>query len=558
MPVPARRLCRAASAGCTLPSRKAATNCCTPPHSHGWSLEGIEIFELVPPELSLDPQQEQSIVYTADLELGETLRLVMAEVERLRPTRIVFDRLAEIRLLAQSSLRYRRQVLALKYLFAKLGATGLLLDDMACPQPELNLHSIAHGVIRLEQVALQYGAERRRLRVFKMRSRQFRGGYHDFVIRRGGLIIFPRLIAAEHRLPDPRRPAGDQWRARTGHAPGRRPGPRHWDPDPGAVRRRQILGLAAVRHPGAEPGRPGSAGELRRGALGGAAPRRRPGHGPAPVHRQRAAWCWNRSIPPNTRPAKSISLVRRSVEQHDASMVVLDSLNGYQSAMLDEHFLVLQIHELLSYLNQRGIVSIMVLSQHGLVGPMHSAFDLTYVSDTVVLLRFFEAEGRIRRAISVLKKRTGGHEATIREFRIDGEGHSRRPGLGGIQRRVDRRPAFHRLGQRAARDPARWPDRPESERVLVLAPEGPRRRGDCGDACTRLASPPRACPDLAALVAELDEAEMPAPRWSRRKHWARTRRPLEAVDRRPAALVGLSLYPAEPADGTDPRGRATR
>jgi len=389
--------------------------------SHGWSLDGIEIFELVPPELSLDPQHEQSVVYTADLELGETLRLVMAEVERVRPKRIVFDSLGEIRLLAQSSLRYRRQVLALKYLFAKLGATGLLLDDMACPQPELNLHSIAHGVIRLEQVALQYGAERRRLRVFKMRSRQFRGGYHDFVIRRGGLVIFPRLIAAEHRLPEPRdQPATS-----------------------GVAELDQLLGGGLEHGTGTLILGPSGAGkssitlqyvvralsqgervllvsfdEVRSVVL-----RRASGLGMdlAPFIAD-GRLVLEQVDPAEYPPGEVISLVRRSVEEQGASMVVLDSLNGYQSAMLDEHFLILQIHELLSYLNQRGIVTIMVLSQHGLVGPMHSSFDLTYVSDTVMLLRFFEAEGRIRRAISVVKKRTGGHESTIREFKIDGRG----------------------------------------------------------------------------------------------------------------------------------------
>lgn len=389
--------------------------------SHGWSLDGIDIFELVPPELSLDPQHEQSVVYTADLELGETVRLVMAEVERVRPKRIVFDSLAEIRLLAQSSLRYRRQVLALKYLFAKLGATSLLLDDMACPQPELNLHSIAHGVIRLEQVALQFGAERRRLRVFKLRTRQFRGGYHDFVIRRGGLEVFPRLIAAEHRVPEARdRPAlsgvAELDRLLGG---GLDHGTGTLILGPSGVGKSSIALQYATQalHRG-ERVLLISFDEVRTVVL-----RRAAGLGMD----LRPFIASGRLVleqvdPAEYAPGEVISLVRENVEQHNASMVVLDSLNGYQSAMLDEHFLILQIHELLSYLNQRGIVTILVLAQQGLVGPMHSSFDLTYVSDTVLLLRFFEAEGRIRRAISVLKKRTGGHESTIREFKIDAGG----------------------------------------------------------------------------------------------------------------------------------------
>ncbi len=389
--------------------------------SHGWSLNGIEIFELVPPELSLDPQQEQSIVHTADLELGETLRLVIAEVERLRPKRIVFDSLAEIRLLAQSSLRYRRQVLALKYLFAKLGATGLLLDDMACPQPELNLHSIAHGVIRLEQIALDFGAERRRLRVFKMRTRQFRGGYHDFVIRRGGLEIFPRLIAAEHRWPEPSdEPATSgvgELDTLLGGGLEHGTGTLILGPS-GAGKSSIALQYIVQAMESGERALLISFDEVRSVVL-----RRAAGLGmDLQPYIELGALLLEQVDPAEYPPGEVISLVRRSVEEHKASMVVLDSLNGYQSAMLAENFLVLQIHELLSYLNQRGIVTIMVLSQHGLVGPMHSSFDLTYVSDTVLLLRFFEAEGRIRRAISVVKKRTGGHEATIREFRIDRRG----------------------------------------------------------------------------------------------------------------------------------------
>ena len=165
---------------------------------HGWSLDGLEIYELVPPELSLDPKQQQSLVYTSDLELGETVNMVLAEVERVRPSRVVFDSLSEIRLLSQGSLRYRRQVLALKHFFLLHNATVLLLDDLTAHEDDLNLHSLSHAIIHLEQLAPAYGAERRRIRVIKMRGVHFRGGYHDFVIRRGGLQVFPRLVAAEH------------------------------------------------------------------------------------------------------------------------------------------------------------------------------------------------------------------------------------------------------------------------------------------------------------------------------------------------------------------------
>src|SRR5689334_16890523 len=167
-------------------------------YSHGWSLDGIDIFELVPPELSLDQEREQSIVYASDLELGETVQIVKDEVERVAPSRVVFDSLSEIRLLAQGALRFRRQVLALKYFFAQHNCTVLFLDDLTELIDDLSLHSLAHGVVRLEQLAMTYGAERRRLRVHKMRGRKFHGGYHDFMIRQGGLEIFPRLVAGDH------------------------------------------------------------------------------------------------------------------------------------------------------------------------------------------------------------------------------------------------------------------------------------------------------------------------------------------------------------------------
>src|SRR6201984_2773613 len=166
--------------------------------THGWNLDGIEIFELVPAELSLDPKQQQTVVYASDLELGETTKMTFDEVSRLAPARVVFDSLSEIRLLAQNPLRYRRQVIALKHFLAQQRCTALFLDDLTDKGDDLNLHSLVHGVIRLEHYALQYGAERRRMRIFKMRGRNFRGGFHDFGIRKRGIALFPRLIAAEH------------------------------------------------------------------------------------------------------------------------------------------------------------------------------------------------------------------------------------------------------------------------------------------------------------------------------------------------------------------------
>lgn len=390
--------------------------------THGWDLTGIEIYELVPPELSLDPEREQSIVYASDLELGETVQLVMDEVERVAPARVVFDSLSEIRLLAQSALRYRRQVLALKHFFAKHHCTVLFLDDLTQDSDDLNLHSLAHGVIRLEHLALSYGAERRRLRVYKMRGRAFRGGFHDFVIRAGGLDIFPRLVAAQH--PDDNEP--DLMRAVSGiEELDRLVG---GGLDYGATT--LVIGPAgsgkstlALQYVHAALGRGEKAvfisfDETRRN-FG----RRSQGMDLDISEYEKAGNFTFRQVDPaELSPGELTGIIRHYVEEEDVGIVVVDSLSGYQHAMPEEQFMLLQLHELATYLNQQRVLTFFVLAQSGMIGSMASPIDLTYLADAVLLLRFFESEGKIKRALSVLKKRTGGHEASIREFRIDSGG----------------------------------------------------------------------------------------------------------------------------------------
>jgi circadian clock protein KaiC len=389
--------------------------------SHGWALDGIQICELSPPELSLDRAKEQSVVYASDLELGETVRIVLDEVKRFAPHRVVFDSMAEIRLLSQGALRYRRQVMALKHFFARLGCTVLLLDDLTEELDESNLHSIAHSVVRLEQLAPEFGAERRRLRVFKVRGRKFRGGFNDYIIRTGGLVVFPRLIAAEHR-----RSGMDQTPVASG-----------------------VAELDSLVGGGIDRGTttlimgPSGSGKssltlrytleaLRRGEKALIVSFDETAH----VMMRRASGM-NMDLEPylengllvvqqvdpaELSPGQLNGTIVEHVEERGARVVVLDSLNGYQHAMPGESHLALQMHELLTYLNQRGVLTIMVLAQQGLVGQMSTPVDLTYISDTVLLLRFFEAGGEIRRALSVLKKRTGGHERAIREFRLESKG----------------------------------------------------------------------------------------------------------------------------------------
>lgn len=388
--------------------------------SHGWDLDGVEVFELVPPENLLDEAQQQSLLYSSDLELGETTQMILEAVERVKPRRIVIDSLSEIRLLAQSSLRYRRQVLALKHYFAQHGATVMLLDDLTAEISDKTVHSVAHGVIRLEELAPEYGAERRRARVIKYRGRPFRGGFHDFAIRHGGIEVFPRLISGEHRTEFDRTPlssgiegldrlmGGGLERgtsclilgpAGTGKslltvyfvvaaiARGEKAALFIFDEERGLlIDRCKSLGLdlQALIASGALMIEQVDAAELS--------------------------------------PGEFTAKVRERVARSGARTVVIDSLNGYQAAMPEEHFLLLHMHELLQFLNRQGATTFLTVAQHGLVGDMRAPVDVTYLADTVLLLRYFEAFGEMRRAMSVVKKRAGGHERSIREYQIGSDG----------------------------------------------------------------------------------------------------------------------------------------
>jgi circadian clock protein KaiC len=389
--------------------------------SHGWVLdEGIEIFELLPPESLLDAEQQQSLLYSSDLELGETTRQIFAAVERSRPSRVVLDSLSEIRLLAQSSLRYRRQVLAIKHFFAKYGTTVLLLDDLTAETLDKTVHSVAHGVIRLEELAPAYGAERRRARVIKYRGVKFRGGYHDATITTGGLNVFPRLVASEFRTA--------------------------------AVRGAMSSGIAeldALLGGGVEAGSstlvlgPAGTGKsllalvfvcaaVARGEKAalfvfdeelGLLFSRLKGLGiDLEAMQHRGDLFIEQVDAAELSPGEFAHRVRSRVDQDRITTVVIDSLNGYQAAMPEENSLILHMHELLQYLNRRGAATFMTVAQHGLVGDMKAPVDVTYLADTVILLRYFEALGQVRRAISIIKKRTGAHEASIREYRIDRRG----------------------------------------------------------------------------------------------------------------------------------------
>lgn len=394
---------------------------------HGWTLDGIDVFELVPPETSLDPDRELTILHPAEIELSETTKLVFDKVAALDPTRVVFDSLSELRLLAQNSLRYRRQVLALKHFFTARRCTVILLDDLSSSDTDLQLHSICHGVINLEQLALDYGAERRRIRVVKMRGIRFRGGYHDFTIVKGGLKIFPRLIAAEHHkeFVVEAAPSGN---AELDKLLG------------GGIERGTnalFIGAAGVGKSSLALTFALAAAQRGEHAVYFAFDE---GRGTIEARAKTLGMPLDQALndgtirlqqidPAELSPGEFAAGVRASVEQDKARVVVIDSLNGYLNAMPDERFLILQMHELLSYLGQQGVTTILILAQHGLVGPMDTPLDISYLSDAVLMLRYFEFAGTVRRALSVVKKRSGNHEHTIREFQLTPKGVALGPPL---------------------------------------------------------------------------------------------------------------------------------
>jgi circadian clock protein KaiC len=386
--------------------------------SHGWSLDGVTVRELVPGEQSLEQDEQYTMFHPSEVELSETTKTILADVERLKPTRVVFDSLSELRLLAGNPLRYRRQILALKQFFAGRRCTVLLLDDMTSVSHDLQVQSIAHGVVRLEQVYPEYGAERRRLIVLKYRGIAFRGGYHDFTIVRGGLQVFPRLVASEHR-PDvegERLPSGiSEMDMLLG----------------GGIER----GTSTLIVGAAGTGKSSLATQFVTAA--------------AARGQKSALLIFDESIrtlltrsaglgmdlkghvaagrvsvqqvdPAELSPGEFAHAIRRKVERDRVSIVVIDSLNGYLNAMPEERFLIIQLHELLTYLGQAGVATLLIGAHQGLIGgQMVTPVDASYLADTVILMRYYEAMGEVRQAISVVKKRGGVHERTIRQFRME-------------------------------------------------------------------------------------------------------------------------------------------
>jgi circadian clock protein KaiC len=386
--------------------------------SHGYDLTGLDVIE------SNDQSSltDYSIYQPSEVELGETSRALLARLDEIAPQRIVLDSLSELRLMAQDPLRYRRLLLGLRQYFDERGTTVLLIDFMA-DQSDRQLESLCHGIVHLEQLVPEYGGMRRRLRISKLRESAFRDGYHDFRIRTGGLEIYPRLIAAEHDrhtefVADTVSSGLTAMDALLGGGIDR--GTSTLVLGPAGVGK-STLAAQLVK---ATVERDEKAAFFIFDEVPSTLMIRGEGLGMGVRTDVDAGRILIRQIDPaELSPGHFAHLVREAVEVHGVSMVVIDSINGYQSAMPEEHHLSAHLHEMLAYLNQSRVLTVLVMTQAGLIGPTAtSPIDLSYLADTVILLRYFETKGEIRQAISVVKRRTGAHERWIRELHIDSAG----------------------------------------------------------------------------------------------------------------------------------------
>jgi circadian clock protein KaiC len=388
--------------------------------SHGWNTGDLPIAEFVPAEAGLHPGQEYTVFHPSEVELAATIQKLTQLIEEMKPERLVIDSLSELRLLAADTMRYRRQLLALKHFFAGRDTTVLLLDDRTAEGSDMQLQSIAHGVIRLEKLQRSYGVTRRQIEIIKLRGSSYREGFHDYVIQHGGLYIYPRLVANEHELS----------------FAGARIGSNLPELDRmfgGGIQRGSstlLIGPSgtgkstlAILYAYAAAQRGDRAIVYVFDEVLKTAQDRAHGLG-IPVREEiaRGTLAMSQVNPAELSPGEFAWQIRRDVEAKDTRVVVIDSLNGFMMSMPGENDLGLHLHELIAFLNQQGVATFLIYTQHGLIGAMQSDIDISYLSDTVVLLRYFESEGDVRQVLSVIKQRAGQHERTLRELRMMNNG----------------------------------------------------------------------------------------------------------------------------------------
>lgn len=388
--------------------------------SHGWSLAPIHLLDLASIQEAVNAESESTFFRPSEIELNRTTKVILAEVERVKPLRVVFDSLSEMRLLAESSLRYRRQILHLKQGLTGSHCTALFLEDRSHEDPGFQIESIVHGVLALHRASPHFGVSRRHLNVEKLRGVKYREGNHDFIIQKGGLAIFPRLIAAEHagRFKRERLPSGiKELDDLLGGGLDRGTSNMFMGP-PGTGKSTLAMLFARVASLRGEKVSFFIFDETRATLLARA---NHLGMDLEP-YITKGTLQITQIDPAELSPGELTHRIRRAVMEDNTRMIIIDSINGYLNAMPEERYLILQLHELFAFLNQQGVISIMILAQHGLIGTMQSSVDLSYLADSILLVRFFESLGILKQSLSIIKKRSGYHERTIREFHLGADG----------------------------------------------------------------------------------------------------------------------------------------
>ena len=384
--------------------------------SHGWDLSGLSILELSAINEGIGPMNQTTLFHPSEIELSKTINLLLEKIKSVDPKRIVFDSVSELRLLAETSLRYRRQMLAFKEFFIGRGSTVLFLDDLTTEAGDIHVQSIVHGVLLLEKFRAGYGVERRQFHISKLRGVEFRGGTHDYIIKKGGIRIFPRLVSSDHRNKFERKTLSSGVAALDSLLGGGFDrGTSNLLLGPAGTGKSTLAVRFAIS--AAERGEKVAIYSFEESSNNLIARATTLGMDLS-KHLDSGLISLRKVDPAEMTPGQFTSLLRETTTEDKSDMVIIDSLNGYIHAMPEQQFLMLQLHELLAYLGNRGVVTIMILAQAGIMGSMQTPLDLTYLADSVVITRFFEAFGRIKKAISVIKKRTGVHEESLRELKI--------------------------------------------------------------------------------------------------------------------------------------------